>query len=165
MKGPEFMKKPLVIDLVAAHALPHGTAFRSKQVAGCRTCGALTNAMVVRHRHLFYHQTAVEYVAQCPNALHIWHEQLRQKIAMRNPHHPRMYRTALEQEIRNLKKRASPNVRRDIVGKTDAKPTLETYETDPVEVTMPGFTPIGRSNTKVIVSPKTTVTTQKGRAT
>jgi hypothetical protein len=82
---------------------------------------------------------------------------------MRNPYHPRLYRTELEKEIRSLLSRAKPKVSRDIVGNADATPTIEMYETDPVEVSMTGYSSLGRYEKKMILSPKTTVTTTHRR--
>ncbi len=94
---------------------PHqrGDVFRSRQVAECWVCQALTNR-VVMGGHPGYGVRLV-----CPNSSECWHHELENKLKLLHPPHPKSYKDELQKEIDEMKKLHKKDIKNDLEGNYD----------------------------------------------
>lgn len=94
-----------------------GAEFRTLQVHVCSVCRDVTNRMVLRGAK------PSTYYSVCPNAAEEWHHMLREKMRLRNPHHPKTYREELEKEITEMLDATVRYRKGDLVGDPDLTQT------------------------------------------
>lgn len=87
-----------------------GNTFRSKQIAECWICSALTNRVVMGG----WPGYGVRMI--CPNSAEEWHHELEDKVTWLNHPHPEEYKNNLKGEIAEMKARFKHLVKNDLKG-------------------------------------------------
>ncbi len=90
-----------------------GAIFRSRQIAECDICGALTNEVVMGGWPGYGVRTI------CPNAGEEWHHKLESKIRWLKLPHPKKYKRELEKEIKKMKEKCEDKVKNDLARDVD----------------------------------------------